>query len=283
MEEEISKKVPKPKKGETKDKFISRTIEFLVGEGMEQEQASGIAYSQWGKKGKVKKTQYDFIKSIPMDMSLNEIRDALYDAVRIFRNENKNIEWNDIYDIYLDGSCIVHFSYKDDTPGKYFSYDYSFNEKDEAILTNPVEVKLEQSWEEVDKKEFGKEKTIFKVDKAKHLVYGVVLAPNEEDAQGDIINEDEIEKTAHKFMEDYRDQVSEMGIMHKKTTPHVVMVENYVAPSDFELNGETVTKGSWVMVSKVKNKDIWKKVEDGEFTGYSIGGKGKRVPVKQEE
>jgi hypothetical protein len=282
MEEEINKKVPKPKKGEPKDKFISRTIGFLMDEGMEQSQASAIAYSQWSKKGKVKKTQYEFIKSIPMDMSLNEIRDAMYDAVRIFRNEDKNIDWADLIDIYLDGTCIVRFMYKDEKP-QCFCYDYSFNEKDEAILTNPVEVKLEQTWEEVDKKEFGKQKTIFKVDKTKHLVYGVVLAPNEEDAQGDIINEDEIEKTAHKFMEDYRDQVSEMGIMHKKTTPHVVMVENYVAPSDFELNGETVTKGSWVMVSKVKNKDIWKKVEDGEFTGYSIGGKGKRVPFKQEE
>lgn len=42
--------IPKPRKGEKKQKFISRCIRFLVKEGRSQKQASAICYTTWRKK-----------------------------------------------------------------------------------------------------------------------------------------------------------------------------------------------------------------------------------------
>ena len=105
---------------------------------------------------------------------------------------------------------------------------------------------------------------LIKIDEQKQLVYGIVLAPEEFDAQDDIIDEEEIEKSAHNFMISYRNQISQMGEMHRKATPHGIVVENYVAPDDFEIGDFAVTKGSWVMVTKITKKSLWKKFLDGE-------------------
>ena len=274
--------VPKPKKGEKQDAYVSRTIEFLVGEGKDQEQAAAMAYQQWRDRRKVKKTQYEFIKSIPMDMSVNEIREAIRTAANGLLKEPNN-GYADIIDIYLDGTCIVGLN----EPGveSYFMYDYTFDDKGGATLSNPTEV--ERTWEEVEKDKMKRaakvgdvaKSKLFKVDTTKRLIYGVVLAPDEFDAQGDIIDTDEIEKSAHSFMESYNKQLAAMGEMHKKEAQQVTVVENYIAPEGFKLGEGEVSKGSWVMVSKVRNDKIWDKVLKGEYTGYSIGGRGKRVPV----
>lgn len=40
--------MPRPKKGESKEQFISRCIAYLVGkEGKDQAQATAICYSLW--------------------------------------------------------------------------------------------------------------------------------------------------------------------------------------------------------------------------------------------
>lgn len=44
--------MPKPKKGEKKEDFISRCIPQLIGEGREKDQASAICYSMWDNKDK---------------------------------------------------------------------------------------------------------------------------------------------------------------------------------------------------------------------------------------
>jgi len=278
MEDEVMP-IPKPKKSEKQDEYISRAIEFLVGEGMEQEQAAAIAYQQWrdrNKKKKVKKTQFEFIKSIPMDMSFNEIRDKI--------NAAANSSFGNAYvnDIYLDGTCIIERFEEDKY--KYYRYDYTFNSDDDVVLTNPVEVV--RDWEEVEKDKSKVSKlgsAIFKKDEEHRLVYGIALEPEIFDAQEHIISEEEIMKAAHGFMIGYRDQLTTTGEMHKKEAPGVKIVESYLSPVDFEFNGQEVKKGSWVVVSKIKDDKIWKKIKDGEYKGYSIGGKGKTTPVKEDE
>ena len=44
--------IPVPKKDEEKQKYLSRTIRFLVREGYAQDQAAHIAYKQWRKRKK---------------------------------------------------------------------------------------------------------------------------------------------------------------------------------------------------------------------------------------
>lgn len=116
---------------------------------------------------------------------------------------------------------------------------------------------------------------IRKVSEEKRLVYGIVLepgAPDNTDAHKDWVSAAVIEKAAHAFLARYHRQ-SQLGLQHKMFGEiGVALAECYIAPVDFEMNGEPVSKGSWVMVTKVEDDALWEKVLKGEFTGYSIGG-----------
>lgn len=112
------------------------------------------------------------------------------------------------------------------------------------------------------------------------LVYGEVLIPDIEDSQGDVISAEEIEKTAHRFLAEYQ----QLGFMHQGTLEKGAarIVESYVAPVDFELNGHVVKKGSWVLVTKILDDHLWSLIKAGVLTGYSMGGLGQRVPEKND-
>jgi DNA adenine methylase len=126
---------------------------------------------------------------------------------------------------------------------------------------------------EISKREFEYITPIYKVDKVEKMVYGIVLEPNVVDAQGDIIAEEEIKKTAHKFMEDYQ----KLGYQHEEFNKKLKIMESYLAPQELSINNAIVRKGTWLMAVRVLDDDIWKEVQDGKITGFSIGGKGIRV------
>lgn len=109
---------------------------------------------------------------------------------------------------------------------------------------------------------------IKKSDGVKHVVYGVVLEPDVEDLQGDIISAEEIEQAAHNFMASYQIIVDRHEAMADARP-----VESYIAPIDFEMAGQTIKTGSWVMAVKIFNVDLWDKIVAGEYTGFSIGGR----------
>lgn len=123
--------------------------------------------------------------------------------------------------------------------------------------------------ETVEKRYAG---AIAKVDAEKRLVYGIVLEPDTVDSQGDVVPADEIERAAHNFMQRSR----LIGLQHKRAAP-AVPVESYIVQSDHEIGGERVRKGTWVMVVKVLDEELWKQVKAGEITGFSIGGTGVRM------
>lgn len=116
---------------------------------------------------------------------------------------------------------------------------------------------------------------IIKADDEKRLVYGVVLEPDGVDAQNDTISKDEIERAAHVYLKDSRT----VGDSHKKVAKAAHVVESYIAPTDFELGGQNVKQGTWVMVVKIDDDDTWNRVKNHELTGFSIGGFSKRIPV----
>ncbi len=115
-------------------------------------------------------------------------------------------------------------------------------------------------------------------DDSQHLVYGVVLQAGIPDSQGDTIDAAQIEKTAHRFLQESRKQ----DVQHDETPAAVEPVESYLAPHDMVLAGQLVKKGSWVMVSKVNDPEIWERIANPRhaepLTGYSIGGRGLRLP-----
>lgn len=124
-------------------------------------------------------------------------------------------------------------------------------------------------------KKIGKEFPIIKADKDKQIVYGVVLTPDEVDAQEDYMTADDIEKAAHHFLIESRT----VGSQHERPAQASV-VESYIAPQDMEWDGQygpqTVKKGAWVLGVKINDKKEWNKVLDGEYQAFSVGGFGVR-------
>ena len=145
---------------------------------------------------------------------------------------------------------------------------------------------LPDKWENEDggvKKTWVSE--IIKADSDRQICYGVVLKPAPfVDAQGDILTEEEIEKAAHKYMEDYRryDLQHEENVGKQKAIP----VESHIVHQDevWEVGKvrKIVPKGSWVLATHVKDTEIWKGIKKGKVNAYSIVGTGFRREVEAE-
>ncbi|AFB75752.1 hypothetical protein 2016_scaffold57_00083 [Bacteriophage sp.] len=52
------------------------------------------------------------------------------------------------------------------------------------------------------------------------------------------------------------------------------VVENWIAKADFEIDGETIRKGTWLMTVEVTDESVWEAIEKGDITGFSMGGVG---------
>ena len=54
------------------------------------------------------------------------------------------------------------------------------------------------------------------------------------------------------------------------------IVENYIAPCDFEVNGQQVQKGTWLL-GVVWSQEYFEKIQSGERNGFSMEGRGRRI------
>lgn len=115
---------------------------------------------------------------------------------------------------------------------------------------------------------FGK---ILKAEADSHFVTGIVYEPMTEDTDGNYMTEEEIAKAAHWFMKN----AGAADIQHCfEKSDGVEVVESYVAKSDMEIEGTPVTKGTWIMTMEVSDGEIWKSIQKGAITGFSMGGIG---------
>lgn len=118
---------------------------------------------------------------------------------------------------------------------------------------------------------------IYKSSEEKRLVVGIVLAPERVDHHGDIYDAETIERAAHNFLKDCR----EMAHPHTFKNKNIQVVESYIAPVDFELEGRSVKRGMWILVAKVMDDSIWEKIKNKEVKGFSIGADIDFIPIKE--
>lgn len=129
--------------------------------------------------------------------------------------------------------------------------------------------------------------TVVKLDEMRRIVYGVVLEPHMTDSQGDWERPIEIEKAAHRYLsKSIRGTTRVHTVQHKirsffRSGGGLVPVESFIAPCDFSYDGGTdvIRKGSWVLAAHIEDTALWKDVLDGKFTGWSVGGSGRRVEI----
>ncbi|MBM0064937.1 XkdF-like putative serine protease domain-containing protein [Alkalicoccobacillus gibsonii] len=125
---------------------------------------------------------------------------------------------------------------------------------------------------------FTKEVKLIRKEDEQQLVYGIVYEPDVEDSHSDYMTASEIEKAAHGFMKDARN----IDTQHDFEAGVGEVVESYVAPAEFEMNGQTITKGSWVLVTKA-NDDIWEQIKKGDITGYSMAGMAETIEKQAQQ
>ena len=110
-----------------------------------------------------------------------------------------------------------------------------------------------------------------KSDTKQQIVFGEVYAPYRRDSDENFMTAETIEKMAHDFIENNRnDQISKA---HDGNTDKGCVVESFIAREgdpDFAV-------GSWVVGVHVPDARIWKSIEAGELTGFSIEGTGELI------
>lgn len=123
----------------------------------------------------------------------------------------------------------------------------------------------------------GTRLNIFKIYKKEQLISAVVYEPNVIDTDGEFMRKAAIREAAFNWMLVYGGMYKEQ---HKKNLSkrEAAVVETYLAPVSFAVEKEIITEGTWIATTKIFSKKIWKKIESGEITAYSIGGRGVRKP-----
>lgn len=103
-------------------------------------------------------------------------------------------------------------------------------------------------------------------DDDERLVGCVVYEPDVEDAHGDWADAEAVKAMCYAFMEDR----AEIDVQHDGEAIDATAVENFLMPVDCNWHGQPVTKGTWCMVIRVNDDDIWDMVRSGELTGFSF-------------
>lgn len=112
---------------------------------------------------------------------------------------------------------------------------------------------------------------IVKTDAENHYVTGIVYEPMEEDSHGNFMTADEITKAAYWFAKNG----DKVDLQHSfEPLDGATVVENWIAKADFEIDGEAISKGTWLMTVEVADESVWEGIEKGEITGFSMGGLG---------
>ena len=117
--------------------------------------------------------------------------------------------------------------------------------------------------------------TIIKIDKKKQMVGGVVYEPDEVDTQDDFATKEEIEKAMYRFMEKYATNTKRIRINHMGKKHFFPIIESFVPDEDTIKGDQSLKKGAWWLMVKVTSDKIWKDIESGKLTGFSMGGTAK--------
>lgn len=119
---------------------------------------------------------------------------------------------------------------------------------------------------------------IKKSDDEKHLVFATVYEPGTVDSQGDFAEADEIEKAAHLFLGEYRQEF--VDTEHNQRMNGSIVVESFIKRGSVEEYPDT-KDGAWCVVIKVRDVDTWDKIKNGEIAGVSMFGSAMKTEVEK--
>ena len=112
----------------------------------------------------------------------------------------------------------------------------------------------------------------------KHIIVGCALVPDKPIYRRDgdeefyiQFSKETIEKLAHNYLAN--DRIYSFSTDHKDVADDVYIIETWLKTSendkskDYDLD---VPIGSWMVMAKVENDEIWNRIKEGELQGFSI-------------
>lgn len=122
---------------------------------------------------------------------------------------------------------------------------------------------------------------ITKIDVEKQIVFGwfsIIEEGGEQvvDKQGSIIDIDTLEEAAYDFVINARVG----GEMHVNKGVGTLVESMVFSSEKQEALGINLGKVGWWGGMKITDQEVWNKIKEGEYTAFSIGGRGRRVPVE---
>lgn len=116
-----------------------------------------------------------------------------------------------------------------------------------------------------------------KSDAKQQIVYGEVYVPDRRDTDGNYMTAETIMEMAHNFMKNKRN--AQISKDHDGDTDKGCVVESFIARE----GDPDFIAGSWVVGVHVPSTEIWKSIEAGELTGFSIEGTAELIEEASED
>lgn len=119
------------------------------------------------------------------------------------------------------------------------------------------------------------------IDEEKRIIIGLALIPDLEiyRRQGEyeyniIFSKDTVRKASELYMK--RLKVHNSTLEHKEKTDGVFTIESWIVedPKNDKTNiyGLNANVGSWAVVQKIENDEVWNDIKLGKYKGFSIEG-----------
>jgi hypothetical protein len=105
--------------------------------------------------------------------------------------------------------------------------------------------------------------------------YGVVYAPDQEDAHGDTADADTIRKAQAEFMREGR--LKNIDTEHSFTNEMAYVAECWLVRKNDPLFPDE-PEGSWAVGIQIGDPDLWRQLKSGELTGISLAGIARMEP-----
>lgn len=113
--------------------------------------------------------------------------------------------------------------------------------------------------------------SILKADNDTHYITGIVYEPMTADTDDEFMSAEEIAK-AEKYFTENQGKIDEKHSF--RPTEGLSVVDSWIQKCDCTIEGNVIKAGTWLMTVKCDNDKVWDKVQKGEYTGFSMGGKG---------
>jgi len=278
-----------PKTGESEEDFIPRCIEYVVGEGKDQDQAAAICYSKWENKDQKFQESYS---DYPKEASENA-KVALRWAEENGWGECGTPVGKARANQLAKGEAITR-----DTIARMAAFERHRQNSQKELgdgcgrlmwLAWGGDAGIEWAQRKLEQIDRQKMQSFSVVNSEERIVVGPAMIPDmpiyRRDETGEyyvFFDKKTIETIALKFYaKGFQQSANEM---HTKPVEGITFFMSWIADESKGIpkmkQFEDLPDGTWFLGAKVMNDETWSKVKDGTFKGFSVEGMFDMTEVK---